>query len=261
MMRPNRLIVLPLTCVAAAILAFGGCEKKEAAPAAAASVTQAPTPANAGKIPMTTASEQVRAEFLEGRDLAEKLRVTDSVAHFQKASSLDPDFALAELYLANTAPTGKEFFEHLHKAVGLADKASNGEKLLILATEAGANNNAVSQKQFLDQLVTAYPSDERAHFNIGGFYFGQQDFTNAIEHYRIATQINPSYSNAYNLLGYAYRQNADYANAEKAFQKYIELIPKTRILTTRTRSCSCGWAGSTSRSCSIARRSRSIRIS
>jgi tetratricopeptide (TPR) repeat protein len=109
--------------------------------------------------------------------------------------------------------------------VSLADKASNGEKLLILATEAGANNNAVKQKEYLEQLVAAYPNDERAHFNLGGYHFGQQDFPQAIEHYKKATEIAPSYSSAWNLLGYAYRQNADYANAEKAFQKYIELIP------------------------------------
>jgi tetratricopeptide (TPR) repeat protein len=210
----------------AAGVAVGGCAKKEAPAAAAASEAKAPTPAEGGKIPVTTSSAEAKTEFLQGRDMSEKLLITDSVAHFQKAVSLDPKFALAELNLANTAPTGKEFFEHLNKAVGLADKASNGEKLLILATEAGANNNAVKQKEYLDQLVAAYPDDERAHFNLGGYYFGQQDFPQAIEHYNKATELAPSYSSAYNLLGYAYRQNGDYANAEKAFQKYIELIPR-----------------------------------
>src|SRR6266536_585169 len=112
------------------------------------------------------------------------------------------------------------------KAVSLSDKASNGERLLILGNEAGANGNAAKQKEYLDQLVTAYPNDERAHFNLGGYYFGQQDYPQAIEHYKKATELEPSYSTAYNILGYAYRQNADYSNAEKAFQKYIELIPR-----------------------------------
>jgi tetratricopeptide (TPR) repeat protein len=48
----------------------------------------------------------------------------------------------------------------------------------------------------------------------------------AIEHYKKATELAPDYSSAYNLLGYAYRQNVDYPNAEQAFKKYIELIPK-----------------------------------
>ena len=223
-MRRN-LSVLPLTFLVGAGLAMG-CAKKEAPAPAAVSEAKAPAPAGDGKIPVTTSSAEAKAAFLQGRDMAEKLLITDSVAHFQKAVSLDPSFAWAELSLANSAPTGKEFFEHLHKAVSLADKASDGERLMILATEAGANNNAVKQKEYLDQLVAAYPNDERARFNLGGSYFGQQDFPKAIEQYAKATEINPSYSTAYNLLGYAYRQNADYPNAEKAFQKYIELIPK-----------------------------------
>jgi tetratricopeptide (TPR) repeat protein len=224
-MSPNRTFTLLTALAVSAGLATAGCAKKEA-PAPAPVAESPATAPDGGKIPVTTASADAKAEFLQGRDLAEKLVITDSIEHFQKAASLDPNFAQAELSLANSAPTGREFFEHLHKAVSLADKASNGEKLLILATEAGANNNPAKQKDYLDQLVAAYPNDERAHFNLGGYHFGQQEYPQAIEHYKKATEIAPSYSPAYNLLGYAYRQNADYANAESAFQKYIELIPK-----------------------------------
>jgi len=225
-MLKNRFPALLLVLGVAVGLSIGGCAKKEAPAPTVASEATAPTPAGGGKIPVTTSSAEAKTEFLQGRDMAEKLLTTDSIAHFARAVSLDPNFASAELSLANSAPTGKEFFEHLNKAVSLADKTSNGERLLILATEAGANNNVVKQKDYLDQLVAAYPNDERAHFNLGGYYFGQQDFLKAIEHYQKATELAPTYSTAYNILGYAYRQNADYANAEKAFQKYIELIPK-----------------------------------
>lgn len=179
-----------------------------------------------GKIPITTSSEEARKEFLQGRDISEKLQLQDSIQHFDKAIALDPNFALAELNRANVSPTAKEFFDHLKKAVTLSGKASNGEKLLILSTEAGANADAAKQKEYLEQLVAAYPNDERAHFNLGGYHFGQQEFPQAIVHYKKATELAPNYSPAYNILGYAYRQNADYANAEQAFKKYIELIPK-----------------------------------
>ncbi|MFL6335792.1 MAG: tetratricopeptide repeat protein [Pyrinomonadaceae bacterium] len=199
--------------------------------AAAPQVSNAPAPAASpaapagGKIPVTTSSEEARKEFLQGRDMAERLLAQDSIQHFDKAISLDPNFALAELGRANAAQTAKEFFEHLKKAVELSGKASEGERLLILATEAGANGEAAKQKEQLDKLVAAHPEDERAHFNLGGYYFGQQDFAQAIEHYKKATGLAPSYSPAYNILGYAYRQNGDFPNAEQAFKKYIELIP------------------------------------
>src|SRR5262245_30478039 len=223
-MRMNRTLGLLLTMGVAAGLA-AGCTKKEA-PAPAAAEAAPPTPVNGGKIPITTSSQEAKAEFLQGRDMVDKLQITDSVAHFQKAVELDSNFAMAELSLAGSAPTAKEFFEHLRRAVNLADKASNGEKLLILATEAGANALPRTQKEHLDALVAAYPNDERAQFALGGWYVGQQDYPKAIEHYKKATELDGNYSSAFNLLGYAYRQNVDYANAEKAFQKYVELIPK-----------------------------------
>jgi tetratricopeptide (TPR) repeat protein len=218
----NRSLFLFLAIVFAAAVTLSGCAKVEEGkdPGAVKS-----TGSDSGKIPVTTSSEEARKEFLQGRDLSEKLLIQDSIQHFDKAISQDSGFALAELNRANVSPTGKEFFDHLKKAVSLADKASHGEKLLILGTEAGANGNAAKQKDYLEQLVAAYPNDERAHFNLGGYYFGQQDMPRAIEHYKKATELAPTYSGAFNILGYAYRQNADYANAEQAFKKYIGLIP------------------------------------
>lgn len=185
----------------------------------------APTASDAGKIPITTASEEARKEFLLGRDLSERLLAHDSIQHFDKAIALDGDFASAELARANNAPTAKEFFEHEKKAVSLADKASPAEKLFILANEAATNGKPTEQKQYLDKLVADYPNDERVQFNLGGYYFGQQEFDQALAHYKKATEIAPSYSPAYNLLGYAYRQQGNYADAEQAFKKYVELIP------------------------------------
>ena len=213
----------PIRITLAAILVFAGavwssCGKTTAATAApAASETQ--------KLPITTKSEEARKEFLQGRDLSDRLLAHDSLQHFDKALALDPDFASAELARANSSPTAKEFLEHQKKAVALADKASEGEKLFILANEAATNGQPAAQKQYLDKLIAEYPSDERVQFTMGGYYFGQQNYDQAIEHYKKATEIAPEYSSAYNLLGYSYRQRADYSDAEQAFKKYIELIP------------------------------------
>jgi tetratricopeptide (TPR) repeat protein len=203
------------------LLALAGCqvEPNKTTPASSNNTT------SDGKIAITTASEDARKEFLAGRDLSEKLRLTDSIQHYDKAIALDPNFALAHLNRANVSPTAKEFFDHLKHAVTHSDKASDGERMLIQAAEAGANGNPSKQKEILDKLVAAYPKDERAHFTLGGYYFGQQNYTQAISHYKKATELAPTYSTAFNILGYAYRQNEQYADAETAFKKYIELIP------------------------------------
>jgi tetratricopeptide (TPR) repeat protein len=132
---------------------------------------------------------------------------------------------MAHYQLATNAATAKDFFAHLHEAVALADRASEGERLMILALEAGGNANPAKALEYQQELVAKYPNDERARFLLGGAWFGQQDYDKAIEQYRKATEINPGYSPAYNLLGYAYRQVEQYSEAEAAFKKYIELIP------------------------------------
>ena len=55
------------------------------------------------------------------------------------------------------------------------------------------------------ELVRLFPNDERAHALLGNLYFGRQDYESAIKHFVKATTINPSFSQPYNQLGYAYR--------------------------------------------------------
>src|SRR5687767_5576937 len=200
--------------------------------ALAAMVTNVPTgaaqdrgAARLAKVLVTTASADARAEYLKGRALGENLRAHDSREVLQRAVAKDPDFALAHYSLALNSPTAKEFFDHLKHAVKLSDKASEGERLMILGLEAGSNANPEKQREYYEKLLAAYPGDERAHFLLGNNRFGQQDYEKALREYQTSVEIAPDFAPAYNLLGYAYRQAGRFQDAENAFKKYIELIP------------------------------------
>lgn len=181
--------------------------------------------AQEGKVPITTKSEEARQLYLKGRDLQEKLRATDAHEQFRKAAAADKEFALAQLGLANTAPSAKEFFDALKQATALVPKASAGEGHLILALDAGVRGDPTAQKSHLDQLTAAFPRDERALNNLGAFHFGRQEYEKAIAAYEKAIALNPAFSQPYNQMGYAYRFIGRNDEAEKAFKKYIELIP------------------------------------
>jgi len=210
-------------------LVLSGCEsRKSETETASATTTDAvagATVANSGAVPISSASAEARKLYLEGRALSEQLRAHDGRQRFQEAVSKDPSFAMAHFQLAANAATAKDFFAHLKEAVALSDKVSEGERLTILALEAGGNAQPAKALEYQQELVAKYPNDERAHFLLGGGYFGQQDYDKAIAEYKRATEINPDYSPAYNLLGYAYKQVEKYDEAETAFKKYIELIP------------------------------------
>ena len=179
----------------------------------------------AGKIAITTSSVEARQLYLKGRAMGENLRAHDSREILKQAAAKDPQFALAHYSLALNSPTAKEFFEHLKQAVSLSAKASEGERLMILGLQAGANADTKTQRDYYEKLAAAYPGDERAHFLLGGAYFGQQDYPRAIAEYHKSVELAPDYAPAYNLLGYAHRQAGESGEAEQAFKKYIELIP------------------------------------
>ena len=180
----------------------------------------------AGKVPITASSDRAKELYIKGRTLQENLRAHEAREVLIDAAAAEPKFALAHYTLAQTAPTAKEFFEHLKHAVALADKVSEGERLMILGLEAGANADPRKQLEYYTELVGKYPQDERGHFLLGGAYFGQQDYPKAIEQYEASVKAAPDYAPAYNLLGYAHRQAGNFGEAENAFKKYIELIPQ-----------------------------------
>ena len=99
--------LLLLSPIIAATIALTGCANVESTNKNSAATTEPANSTAAGKIPITTSSEEARKEFLTGRDLNEKLLVQDSIAHYDKAISLDANFAYAELNRAGVSPTGK----------------------------------------------------------------------------------------------------------------------------------------------------------
>lgn len=188
--------------------------------------SDAGTPAaSKDKIPITTSSEEARRLYLMGRDLAEKLRATDARASYEQAVAADRGFALGYVGLANTAPTGKAFFEAVRQAIALADKVSEGERLMIQGLDAGARGEPARQREIYKRLVAAFPNDERAHTLLGIHYFGVQNYPAAIASLKRATAINPEFSAPLNQLGYAYRFTENFKESEKAFKRYIALIP------------------------------------
>jgi tetratricopeptide (TPR) repeat protein len=192
---------------------------------AATQPVPAQTPQSSTKIPITTSSEEARKLFLQGRDLAEKLKATDGRRFYEQAVALDNTFALGYLGLANTSGTTKEFIDATTRAAALAGQISEGERHMVLGLEAAMKGNPAGVLGHYTELVRLFPYDERAHNLLGTTYFGRQDYQTAVKHFVRATAINPSFSAPYNQLGYAYRFLEKFPEAENAFKKYAQLIP------------------------------------
>ena len=182
-------------------------------------------PVDEGKIPLTTKSDEARKEYMLGRDMQAQGQTHESNAHLDRAIAADTGFAMAHLLRSGGAASTAEFMSHLSRAVSLSGNASEGERLMILAAEAGSVGDVARHREILEKLVAAYPKDERAHEALAVFLWGQQENDSAVVHFNAAIAIAPAYPPVYNTLGYTYRAMEKYPEAEQAFRKYIDLVP------------------------------------
>jgi tetratricopeptide (TPR) repeat protein len=201
-------------------------ETATALPGDIAPASAAEAPAEKGKVPVSTTSEEARKLYAQGLALADQLRAHEAHTLFQQAAAKDPKFAMVHYQLALNAPTPKEFLGHVSQAVALAPAASEGERLAILGLQAGANGDPAKALDYAKQAVARYPEDARARLTLANaYYFGEQDYGSARKELEQAIEIDPTFSPAYNMLGYSHSFVGDYPGAEKAFKKYIELVP------------------------------------
>ncbi len=177
------------------------------------------------KIPITTSSDQARQFFVPGRELNEKLRPLEAGHYYREAITLDSNFALAYLYLAATDLRSDEKLRHLEKAMSLADRVSEGERLMIKAEWARIRGERDSEGDCYRRLVTLYPQDERARALLGRYYWYMKEYAKSAVEYKKVVEINPDYAPAYNMIGYTSSYLGNYEDAKKAFMRYIELIP------------------------------------
>jgi tetratricopeptide (TPR) repeat protein len=174
------------------------------------------------EVPITTNSDEALQLFLKGRDMFDKLKTPQAAEFFNKAIALDKDFAMAYLYRANSGGGYKVYRTNLSKAFDLLDKVTEGEKHLILYSNA---DNSATQKVELDTILALFPEDKRIQELAGNYYYGLSEYSKALDHYKKVVEIDSNYAASYNQLGYVYMGMENYAEAEKSFKKYIELIP------------------------------------
>jgi hypothetical protein len=107
----RRYIFLLLSLLVASALALNGCANVDESANKGPVATNTETAA-AGKIPITTSSEEARKEFLQGRDLNEKLLIHKAVAELQQANQQNPYdlYRLCQAYQAKgDATQAKDF--------------------------------------------------------------------------------------------------------------------------------------------------------
>ncbi len=169
--------------------------------------------------------------YLKGREASDKFYHEEAKQYLEKAVELDPQFAVAYLYLGNVywqlQSRGDERKEVLRKAKEYSEKATEKERLYILAEYASSiERDSEKRIRILKELIEKYPNEKDAHFELGFIYYGRDLFADAIEELQIALKLAPTDGFILNQLGYTYSDMGNFEKAIEHFQKYAKLYPE-----------------------------------
>ncbi|XGV95783.1 MAG: tetratricopeptide repeat protein [Leptolyngbya sp. BL-A-14] len=119
-------------------------------------------------------------------------RLESAIAHYKRATTLDPNHAEA----------------HGNLAVALQDRG-DWEKAI----------------QHFQRSLALNPNHAPTHFNAGNLALAQKRFDEAILHYQQAISLNPTYARAYTNLGNAFRAQGNMTAAIAHYEQALKLAP------------------------------------
>jgi len=168
--------------------------------------------------------------FLEGKEDYDKMYFEDARKNLEKAVELDPEFAIAHLFLNriyrrfNLAQLAAEALE---KAKAFSGKATEKERLYIEAVYARwVEKDADKEFAIFREIVSKYPKEKEIHSALFSAYQERKMYPEAIAEANIALELDPNWETILNQLGYMYMATEEYGKAEEHLKKAVSAAPQ-----------------------------------
>jgi len=177
---------------------------------------------------VTTNSMEAYNAFLKGRDAFENWHFGDAQRLFRRAVEIDPEFAMAYIYLAQSNQglndlAGRD--SAFEKSKQFSKRLGGKEGLYAEALGAQIEQNQEKRFSILKQIAAEYPKEKRVHLNLGDYYFGRGRLDEAEIELNEALELDPDFGPALNWLAYIYIYKKDFGQALGYFQKYASVSP------------------------------------
>jgi tetratricopeptide (TPR) repeat protein len=179
-------------------------------------------------IQITTNSKSALSLYNEAMKYFVEVNIDKALSTFEKALDEDPDFFMANYQLAVfyfLNRSAENFEKYANAAINTKAKLSEGEDLL-KEVLVSFENGKTDVTGLGEKLVKMFPEDPLSYDNLVSFQSIAGDTGAMVETLKKAILIAPNAAPFYNQLGYAYLTLKQTDEAEKAFNKYIELDPK-----------------------------------
>lgn len=178
---------------------------------------------------VTTSSLPALQAYSDGVRVFERKGPPAAIPFFKRAVELDPDFAVAYLYLSfSYGNAGQQSLsdESLKRAYELRNRAIQPERDLITSQYhlfiTGEIPKAAEQLQL---LIQEHPHHGLAHLQLGAAYIGLGQWEKAVIESREAVDLLPEEMIGYAQLGYSYRALGRMDEAQAVFEKAVARNP------------------------------------
>jgi len=171
-----------------------------------ASVQKYDAPAENVTTPSLEALQAYSLGYLE----MERQDLVAAVPLFQRATSLDPNFAMAYASLGRSYGNlgeGTRAEENIRKAYELRERVSDREKFYIVSHyEDWVTGNLQAARKTYELWAQTYPRDANPHFSLGNIYGFLGDYDKALAQAHEAMKLDPGGGMNYSSLSWWYIQ-------------------------------------------------------
>jgi tetratricopeptide (TPR) repeat protein len=154
----------------------------------------------------------------------------DARKNLENAVELDPQFAMAYLYLFRTyryLANSQLAAEALEKAKTFSGKATEKERLYIEAAYARrVEKNTEKEFRILQEIAAKYPKEKDVHSSLFAAYQQKKMYPEAIAEANKALELDPKWATILNQLGFMYIAMGDLGKAEESLKKAVSIAPE-----------------------------------
>src|SRR6266478_3818658 len=169
---------------------------------------------------LSTTNSAAAAEFRAGMSDAQNVSFESATAHFKAAIDADPNFGLARVLYASTAPLDPaQQNTELNRGVVDAARATNNELVLAAAYREQTLGHRAAANALFRAASELMPADQLLAWQVAGGFGAPLAVT------REFVTRHPNYPLGYNSLAYGAWAGGDRAAALAAAKRQMELLP------------------------------------
>ena len=160
---------------------------------------------------------------------AQMFQFHESIALLEKALALDPQFALAHARIgyvyAVRMGQGEKARPYLDKALAMADRLGEKDRLFITAWQTNAAHDPGRAIEVYRDLIARYPMETEAYQRLNWVLQTQNRNEEALQVIRQGLLTDPDWKDLHNALGTVCMRLGRNEEALAAYQRYIQLAP------------------------------------